>query len=213
MNTIQKESPIPLQDRLHNNSELGRGLLNFAEKHGVKIVQTGQCFAHDYCPRSNTAMFASTVSPSEKPLLLAAALRQAHLHLSGAHKHVFRFDPDKWATVSRAYAADLASIMSRVAWEMKLVEDTGPWEYWEKYPGEDIARAVAKEASLDFRSLRNGQAMTAGFEAWFLSERCRKTDHLMIKEALADHRGYIFGKDYVNAPCESLRSFICALGS
>jgi hypothetical protein len=45
---------------------------------------------------------------------------------------------------------------------------------------------------LDFRTINNGQASAAVFEAWFLSERCRMQDKILINQMLADHQGYVF---------------------
>jgi hypothetical protein len=48
---------------------------------------------------------------------------------------------------------------------------------------------------MDFRTLNNGAAASAVFEAWFLSERCRLEDRKLIQQMLADYQGYVFEGD------------------
>ncbi|MGB0720303.1 MAG: hypothetical protein ACPGRX_07505, partial [Bdellovibrionales bacterium] len=42
------------------------------------------------------------------------------------------------------------------------------------------------------RTINNGEACAAVFEAWFLSERCRANDKALIQQMLADYQGFVF---------------------
>ena len=75
----------------------------------------------------------------------------------------------------------------------------------------DLGRAFAREAYLDFRTLNNGQAMAAVFEGWFLSERCRAQDKLLINQMLNDHQGYVFDMKEVDSALTP--ALISALGA
>jgi hypothetical protein len=75
----------------------------------------------------------------------------------------------------------------------------------------DLARAFAREAYLDFRTINNGVAAAAVFESWFLSERCRVEDRKLIQQMLADYRGYVFDSESSSRKVSA--DLIIALGS
>lgn len=88
--------------------------------------------------------------------------------------------------------------MVRVAWELQLSGHKDVWQRLESSPLADLGRAFAREAFLDFRTINNGVACAAVFEAWFLSERCQAQDKRLIQQMLSDHQGYVFDLDKVS---------------
>jgi hypothetical protein len=119
-------------------------------------------------------------------------LRRHYQHRQGALIHPLTFHPDNAVLVNRAQNADLVVSIIRVAWELQLSGFKDAWDRVESSSMADLGRAFAREAFLDFRTINNGQASAAVFEAWFLSERCRMQDKILINQMLADHQGYVF---------------------
>jgi hypothetical protein len=76
---------------------------------------------------------------------------------------------------------------------------------------EDLARALAREAYLDFRTLNTGSAAAAVFEAWFLSDRCRLEDRALIQTMLSDYQGYVFENEQASRSITG--DLLVALGS
>lgn len=75
--------------------------------------------------------------------------------------------------------------MIRIAWELKLAEQTEAWSVVENSQFADLGRSFAREACTDFRAANNGKALLSIMEAWFLSERCRQHDRTLIQRMLA----------------------------
>jgi hypothetical protein len=144
-------------------------------------------------------------------LLAVRELRRAWQHKNGALLHPLTFHPDQAILVNRTQRADLSVAMIRAAWEMQLSGNRGPWDRLENSSLSDLTRAFAREAYLDFRTLNNGQAASAVFEAWFLSERCRHEDRALIQQMLSDYQGYVFDAEQVSRSVSS--DLLLALGS
>jgi hypothetical protein len=162
--------------------------------------------------RNEGHIYINSSLPIEDQILLAAReLRRAWQHRCGALLHPLTFHPDQAILVNRAQIADLQVMMVRIAWDLQLAGEKGPWERIESSSMQDLAHAFARDAFLDFRTLNNGVAASAVFEAWFLSERCRQEDRKLIQAMLADYRGYVFdsGKSAQTVTAE----LIHALGS
>ena len=85
------------------------------------------------------------------------------------------------------------------------------WARLEESSFADLTRAFAREAYLDFRTLNNGQAASAVFEGWFLSDRCRHEDRNLIQHMLSDYRGYMFDSEAASRTVGA--DLIMALGS
>jgi hypothetical protein len=131
----------------------------------------------------------------EMALLAARELRRLWQHRSGALIDPLTFHPDQAILINRAQIADLTASMVRIAWELQLAGEKDMWARIENSAMEDLARAFAREAFLDFRTVNNGAANCAVFEAWFLSERCGHEDRRLIQQMLADYQGYVFEAD------------------
>ena len=118
--------------------------------------------------------------------------------------------PDQAILINRAQHADLSISMIRIAWELQLAEYKETWKRIENSSLADLGRAFAREAFVDFRSLNNGAACAAVFEAWFLSERCRYHDKKLIQIMLADYQGHVFGSQQASRNISI--DLICSLG-
>jgi hypothetical protein len=192
-------------------SRLGQAFLEFAVTHNTKIVHSHQVADAHYDKRSCTLLINPTLSISDQLLLFARELRRHWQHRHGALIHPLMFHPDNAVLVHRAQVADLTVCMVRVAWELQLSGYKDAWEHIENSSMADLGRALAREAFLDFRTLNNGEASAAVFEAWFLSERCRHEDKKLIQQMLADYQGYVF--DLEQAEQTITPALISALGT
>ena len=101
--------------------------------------------------------------------------------------------------------------MVRVAWELQLSGIKDAWERVENSSLSDLGRTFAREAYVDFRTLNNGDAASAVFETWFLSDRCRAADKEIIQKMLADYQGLVFEADQIGKSVGM--DLISALGS
>jgi hypothetical protein len=145
-----------------------------------------------YDRKAGQILINAQINQVDQVFLAVQELRRHYQHRQGALIHPLTFHPDNAVLINRAQHADLVVSVIRVAWELQL---SGFKEAWDRIEGSsmaDLGRAFAREAFLDFRTINNGQASAAVFEAWFLSERCRMQDKVMINQMLADHQGYVF---------------------
>lgn len=172
-------------------SRLAAAFLECADRHNVEIVFSKSVVSGHYDRREG--IIALNPDLDEADLILASIqeLRRHWQHRKGALIHPLNFQPDNAVLVNRAQQADLVTSMIRVGWEMQLAGYKPVWERIENSPMADLGRAFTREAFLDFRTINNGIASAAVFEAWFLSERCRKQDRVLIQQMLADQEGYV----------------------
>lgn len=177
---------------LLRQSRLASQYLSFADLNGVELKASNQTMDANYVRESNAILIRADLDVAAQVLLAARELRRMWQHRSGAGLHPLTFHPDQAVLVNRAQSADLAVSMIRTAWELQLSGYKDAWVRIENSPLADLGRAFAREAIADFRSLNNGSAAKACFEAWFLSERCRKADRTLIQQMLADYQGYVF---------------------
>lgn len=187
----QAERLQVLTDRLRR-SRLASAYLDSAECHGVKIEFCGQAEGAHYDRRLKVISINPILADDDVILLAVRELRRHWQHRQGALIHPLLFHPDSAILVNRAQCADLAVSMVRIAWEMQLSVDRAVWERIETTGLGDLGRAFAREAFADFRTINNGKASAAVFETWFLSERPRHEDKTLIREMLADYKGYVF---------------------
>lgn len=174
-------------------SRLAKEYLEFAYGFGTKIISSEAVNTAQYDRETENILVNPNLNDDERILLIARELRRVWQHRNGALLHPLSFHPDHAILVNRAQIADLTVSMVRIAWELQLADDKGAWERLETSTMADLTRTFARECHLDFRSLNNGIAASAVFEAWFLSERCRHMDNMLIQQMLADYRGYVFG--------------------
>jgi len=178
-----------------NKSRIFAAHYDFASEKGVSVVTSDVVNNAEFNREMNTIILNSQISTEDAILLLAKELRRFWQKESGTLINPLNFHPDQAIVVNRAQIADLNVFMVRVAWELQLADEKSVWTYIEHSSLADIGRAYAREACADFRTMNNGEAAQAAFEAWFLSERCRKTDKVLIQQMLSEYTGYVFGED------------------
>ena len=177
-------------------SRLAHAYLALGEQYGLGLHFSEQIDTAHYDRDANAIYLNPRRDRTDQILLLARELRRVWQHRSGALLHPLTFHPDQAILVNRAQIADLAASTVRVAWELQLAGAREAWERLEESSMADLARAFAREAYLDFRTINNGSASAAVFESWFLSDRCRTEDRALIQQMLADYQGYVFdGED------------------
>lgn len=182
-----------------------------AQKHNVKIHLSAQVENAAYDKEASLILINAALEPADRILLCARELRRHWQHRQGVLINPLLFHPDNAVLINRLQNADLTIHMVRIAWELQLAGHKEPWNRLESSSLEDISRAFAKEAFLDFRTINNGEAMAAALESWFLSERCQHEDKSLIHQMLADYRGYVF--DAEQAGKTVTPDIIRALGS
>ncbi|MFA7276978.1 MAG: DUF6782 family putative metallopeptidase [Pseudobdellovibrionaceae bacterium] len=173
-------------------SRLAAQYISFAKLHGVNIQESRQVADASYDRENQLILVRADLERESKALLLVRELRRMWQHRHGAGMHPLTLHPDYAVVINRAQNADLLVSMIRTAWELQL---SGHKEFWVRIENStlaDIGRSFAREAIADFRSINNGMAARAAFESWFLSERCRKSDRVLIQQMLADYQGYVF---------------------
>ncbi|MBU0801038.1 MAG: hypothetical protein KKA05_08530 [Alphaproteobacteria bacterium] len=192
-------------------SRMAATYLEFAQSHGIEVMYSQQVPAASYDREAKIIYVNPTLPRSERLLLTARELRRVWQHKNGALLHPLTFHPDQAILVNRAQIADLSVAMVRMAWELQLSGEKDVWDRVENGALADLARAFARESFIDFRTLNNGVAASAVFEAWFLSERCRFEDRKLIQQMLADYQGYVFDGDQSSQQVTA--ELIAALGS
>ena len=166
-----------------------------ATSQGVTI-QTNE-FIHNvqYDATAKAIFVTPHLCLEDTALLLARALRSFWQDTQIAMINPLAFDPDQAVLVNRAQKADLDGAMIRTAWELRLVHQHALWNRLEKSSYQDLARAYAREALSDFRTINNGRASAVLFESWFLSPRCHSADRNLINMMLSDYKDYIASDD------------------
>lgn len=191
--TEEDSSNLFLLKETLEKSRLANVYIDFAQKHNVDLVYNTQIEDAHYDRHAGIIFINPTLKIEDQILLTARELRRHWQHRQGALIHPLMFHPDNAILVNRAQVADLTISMIRIAWELQLSGHKEVWERIENSSMEDLSRAFAREAFLDFRTLNNGHAAAAVFECWFLSERCYQQDKILIQQMLSDYRGYVFG--------------------
>lgn len=185
--------------------------LDFARQHGTSLSYSRQVPGACYERSTHRILINPDLPAGDQYMLAARELRRVWQHRQGALIHPLVFHPDQALLVNRVQIADLTTAMVRVAWELQLAGHRESWLRLESSSMNDLAYAFAREAALDFRTLNDGRAAAAVFEAWFLSERCAHEDKVLIQQMLADYQGYVFESA---APPQSVTvGLIAALGT
>ncbi len=189
-NTQDTNTRIAQIKELLKESRIAASYLNVASKHNVTIKMSEQVETANYDRRSGTIFLYPHMELIDQALLVAKELRRHWQHRQGVLLDPLSFQPEHAVLINRAQEADLCVAIVRVAWELQLAGKRKVWERVENSPMGDLARAFAREAFIDFRTLNNGEANTSVFEAWFMSDRCRQKDKELIQAMLAAHNGY-----------------------
>jgi hypothetical protein len=192
-------------------SRMAAEMLRFGKQYGTALHYNDQVGTAFYDRRDAQIYMNPRLAFSDQLLLAGRELRRMWQHRNGAQLHPLTFHPDQAVLVNRAQIADLSVMMVRTAWELQLAGNKEVWERLENASMSDLARAFAREAYLDFRTLNNGIASSAVFETWFLSERCRNEDRKLIQQMLADYRGYVFDSETSSRKVSA--DLVIALGS
>lgn len=214
------ERPMPLRDhafRLKSiekalqESRFVAALLETAKTHGISLAFSAQIEQAFYDRGARIILLNPDRDETDLLLLCIRELRRVWQHKNGSLLHPLTFQPDQAILVNRAQHADLSVAMVRGAWELQLAGNKDLWERLEGSSNEDLTRAFAREAYLDFRTIANGQAASAAFEAWFLSDRCRHEDRALIQGMLSDYQGYVFDNEQASKSVGA--DLVLALGS
>ena len=204
------EKSIEELEEILRDSRLATAYLACAEEYGVSLKYSAQVETAQYDRNAGFIFINPNLDIVDQQLLAAQELRRHWQHRQGALIHPLMFHPDNAVLINRAQVADLVTSMIRVAWELQLSGKKEAWERIENSSMADLGRTFAREAFLDFRTINNGQAAAAVFEAWFLTERCRAQDKILINQMLADYKGYVF--DLEEAEQNITPTLIAALG-
>ena len=201
---------IPDLRTILKKSRLATAYIECADQYNVSLVMSAQIETAVYDRSAGQILINPDINKIDQIFLAVQELRRHWQHRQGALIHPLTFHPDNAVLVHRAQMADLIVSIVRIAWELQLADEKQIWNRIENSSMADLGRAFAREAFLDFRTINNGQAMAAVFEAWFLSERCRQQDKTLINQMLADHKGYVF--ELEQSEQAMTPSLICALG-
>lgn len=204
-------SDLPRLMEILHTSRLASQFLSFAQLHQITICESLQVVDASYDRSSGRILVRSDLDMPTKVLLAVRELRRMWQHRNGSGLHPLSVHPDYAVLINRSQQADLLVSMVRVGWELQLTGYKDVWMRIENSTLCDLGRSFAREAIADFRSINNGLAARAVFEAWFLSERCRKADRTLIQQMLADYQGYVFS-DNVDASRMIALDMMRALG-
>lgn len=192
-------------------SRMASALLACTEEHHVAVRYSREVFSADYDKNGQQILIHPDLPFADKLLVAARELRRHWQARQGTMINPLLFQPDQAILVNRAQLADLHVFMVRIAWELQLSGIKDAWTRVENSSMSDLGRTFAREAYVDFRTLNNGNASSAVFETWFLSERCRMADKTIIQKMLADYEGHVFNLDQISKNVSM--ELISALGS
>lgn len=198
-------------EKTMRESRFVASLLDAAKTYGIGLGYSSQTEHAFYDREAKTIYLNPQRDEVDLSLLAIRELRRVWQHKNGALLHPLTFHPDQAILINRAQRADLSVAMLRGAWEMQLAGEKDAWERLEVSASDDLTRAFAREAYLDFRTVNNGQAASAVFEAWFLSDRCRTEDRILIQAMLSDYQGYVFDNEQASKSVSA--DLIMALGT
>lgn len=198
-------------EKMLEQSRLCATHLEVARQYGIGMAFSTLVELAYYDREAKTIFLNPDRDDTDLTLLAMRELRRVWQHKNGALLNPLTFHPDQAILVNRAQQADLCVMMLRGAWDLQLAGSRAAWDRLENSAFEDLARAMAREAYLDFRSLNNGQAAYAVFEAWFMSDRCRVQDRKLIQNMLADYQGYVFENEQASRSITT--DLMVALGS
>lgn len=195
-----------------SKSRVASEFINFLTSNAISIEYSEHVRTAHYDRDSAKIFIHPHLPTTDKINLLSVEMRRVWQHKNGTLIDPLFFYPDQAILVNRAQAADVATIMIRIAWELQLSGYEDAWKRLEESSMSDLTHAMAREATLDFRSLNNGLAQGAVFEAWFMSDRCCKFDKMIIQNMLSDHNGLVFGEN-MSASMALTTELISALGT
>ena len=205
------EFEVALLTRTLEHSRLAAEFMDLHAKHGGVFLFNDQVEGAFYDRSTGHIHLNPNLPRAERALMAARELRRVWQHRNGALIDPLNFHPDQAILINRSQVADLATSMVRIAWELQLSGQKDMWSRLESSSMADLARAFSREAFVDFRTIGNGAANCAVFEAWFLSERCSHEDRGLIQQMLADYQNHAFDDDAMSKSVSA--DLIRALGS
>lgn len=194
-----------------SQSRIAKAYIDHAKELGTEFVFDATQGTTDYDRATSTIRIQPNHDQAYQVLATLGALRTCWQRHNGGLVHPLNFQADNAILINRMQQADRVTAIIRGAWELKLSGFDAPWTAIENSSLSDLARAFAREAHMNFRTIDNGLAMTSVFEAWFLSERCRETDKSLINAMLTDAQGFVFDID--NEHASLTPAIIAALGT
>ncbi|MEM6780491.1 MAG: DUF6782 family putative metallopeptidase [Pseudomonadota bacterium] len=208
---IQADHDIEILIEELSKSRMAQALMGCADDHHVVMRYSVEVFDASYDKTGHQILINPNLPQADQLLLAVRELRRHWQARQGAMINPLYFQPDQAILVNRAQLADLSVFIVRVAWELQLSGVKSAWQRIENSSMSDLGRTFAREAYVDFRTLNNGNAASAVFETWFLSERCRTADKVIIQKMLADYEGLVFDMEQVSRTVSM--DLIGALGS
>lgn len=207
---LSSSTDLQTLEQTLRSSRMGSALLDFAQKYDTTITHSDQVIDAAYDRASATIQIHPALDATDQVLLLSRELRRVWQHRNGALLNPASFHPDQAVLLNRVQVADASLTMVYIAWELNFTDHKMPWNRLESSSMADLARAFARECHMDFRKLYDGGALSAAFEAWFLSERCQREDRKLIQNMLAGQQDYVF--DNAQAAQKITSEIILALG-
>ncbi len=179
-----------------------------AKNLGVLIAYSNMIEKAYYDAAANMILISAQMSQKDQAILFIRELRRFWQDTQNAKINPLDFNPDEAVLIHRAQNADLDGAMIKCAWELRLAGEFDLWDRLEQSSYADLARAFAREALSDFRTLNNGKAQAVLFETWFLSNRSAAADKQLINMMLNDYKDYV--QDSEND--SSCFNILCRLG-
>lgn len=192
-----------------SSSRYAATLIEIAHEKGVKFIFNAQEESARYTDEK--IILNPSMDKGDQLLLLARELGRFYADMNGGFVHPLKVEPDQAVLLNRVQMSVLSLTMVRVAWELQLAGQDDAWNRVETGGMADLGRAYARECFTDFRNNNNGEAATALIETWFLSERCKHEDKILIQAMLNDYNGYVFSEPDESMP--SVATIIAALGN
>lgn len=154
--------------------------------------QSGLCIGSD---GKITILLNPDRPAPEVIMMFFRELRRTWQYAHDLLENPLKYDPDDAVLLNRAQQADAMAMTVRMSWELSLAGCANAWEFLSSSNLYVIAHAFAHQARNDFRSLNNGAACRAAYDAWFESDLPKAHDRRIIHEMLLDEKGYVFGEE------------------
>ncbi len=194
--------------KLLQKSQTAKSYLDNAIAAHVKIEYSNKIEKAYFDSQAKLILISPNLSYTDQAILLVRELRRFWQNTQNAMTNSLDFDPDEAVLIHRAQHADLDGAVIKSAWELRLAGEFDLWDRLENSCYMDLARAFAREALSDFRTLNNGKAQAVLFETWFLSNRCTMVDKQLINMMLNDYKDYV-QESQNEASCYDI---LCRLG-
>jgi len=193
---------------LIEQSNSAKFYLEFAAQNNLQIEQSTQTEKIYLDVPAQKLLVSTNLTLCDGVILLTRELRRFWKTKNNAMMNPLDFHPDHAVLINRAQNADLDGAVIRVGWELRLANEYDVWNRIENSFYADLARAFAREALSNFRTLNNGKAQAVLFETWFLSNRCSAADKKLINMMLSEYKDYVQNNETQATPFDIL----CRLG-